>query len=38
MHAGAVDRAAEQLLEAEQAMAVVEVQAAYRNLADAGRH
>ena len=36
VHARAVDRAAEQLLEAEQTVAVVEEQAAYLNLPDAG--
>ena len=38
MHAGAVDRAAEELLEGDQPVAVVEVQAAYLNMGDRLRH
>jgi hypothetical protein len=37
MHAGAVDRAAEQLLEGNEPMAVIEVQAAYLNPGDRQR-
>jgi hypothetical protein len=37
VHPGAVDGAAEQLLEGEQPVAVVEVQAAYLYHGDAGR-
>jgi hypothetical protein len=38
MDAGAVDRAAEELLEGDQPVAVVEVQAAYLNMGDRLRH
>jgi hypothetical protein len=38
VHARAVDRAAEQFLEGNQAMAVVQMQATYLHAADGARH